>query len=155
MSSPGSLLKNQLDATASLSGIPNVKSLGATAKLLMKQAGGVRFPGRQSSSTAIPGLENAAWSTYSDLVSSSESKALDMSLQSSFCEYNQRDPEKMNTKCNTLTEYNCKRVGCCVFTSQNKCVSGNRAGPNYDPLQIDYYYYKNKCYGMNCPAKKC
>lgn len=155
MSSSANLLKNQIDAVAALSGIPNSKTLGATAKRLMKQSGGVRFPSHQGPGTRIPGLESASWNTYSDLVSNSESKALDMSLESSFCEYNQRDPEKMNTKCNTLTEYNCKRVGCCVFTSQNKCVSGNRSGPNYEIPQIDYYYYKNKCYGSNCPPNKC
>ena len=58
--------------------------------------------------------------------------------------------------CNSLTEGNCKSVGCCIYLNNEKCVSGNQHGPQFqtdqngERIQVDNYYYKEKCYGK-CP----
>jgi len=101
------------------------------------------------------GIENGAWDIYTTLSSTKDMKGLRMGLNDSFCECSASNPEQMQEQCSNLTEYNCKRVGCCVFTSANKCVAGNQNGPSNAILPVDYYYYKNKCYGNNCPSNTC
>ena len=66
--------------------------------------------------------------------------------------------ENLEKDCNTFTEDNCTAAGCCVWAktdADNKCVAGNKNGPIYktddngNKIDIEAYYYKNKCYG-NC-----
>ncbi len=63
----------------------------------------------------------------------------------------------LETSCNQLTQGNCGRTNCCVWTSNNKCKSGNANGPTFNTgsngktLPLDYYYFQGKCYGPNCP----
>jgi hypothetical protein len=63
----------------------------------------------------------------------------------------------LEKSCNKLTQGNCGRMSCCVWTSDNKCKSGNvngptfNTGPNGKTLPLDYYYFQGKCYGSNCP----
>jgi len=104
-----------------------------------------------------PSMEQGSWGIYTDRVSTRDMRGLNMKPVDSFCECNQQDGIALNAQCGKLTEYNCKRVGCCVYTSTNKCMAGNKNGPSYDNSitdKIDYYYYKNKCYGNKCPSKK-
>ena len=103
-----------------------------------------------------PSMEKYSWGLYTDLKSRDEMNALNMKPAESLCECAQRDLNTLNTQCGMLTEFNCKRVGCCVYTSDNKCVAGNQSGPTAEYAgNIDYYYYKNKCYGSNCPKSSC
>jgi hypothetical protein len=63
----------------------------------------------------------------------------------------------LEQSCNSLTNYNCNLTSCCVWTSDQKCKSGNAGGPTFNSdtkgksLPLDYYYFQNKCYGSNCP----
>lgn len=106
-----------------------------------------------------PTMEAETWAAYTRLQTQKDVASLKMSPLDSICECNdnKNDIAALNAQCGLLTEYNCKRIGCCVFTSQNKCVAGNSSGPSAEySSNIDYYYYKNKCYGSKCPEdKKC
>lgn len=74
----------------------------------------------------------------------------------SFCKSNSSSSNTLNKKCNQLTQNNCNSTSCCVWTSDAKCVAGNAEGPifntdnNGKTKDLDYYYYKNECYGSKC-----
>lgn len=77
-----------------------------------------------------------------------------MLLGDSICS-SKNDPSEINSMCNQLTNKNCKVSSCCVVLNGNKCVGGNADGPTFhsengEKINVDYYYYKNKCFG-NCP----
>lgn len=64
--------------------------------------------------------------------------------------------EEMNDRCKKVTsDENCKNTSCCVWLNGKSCVGGSEDGPTYytddthTEINVDYYYYKNKCYG-NC-----
>jgi hypothetical protein len=64
-------------------------------------------------------------------------------------------PDEINSLCNQLTKKNCNVSSCCVVLNGNKCVGGDTHGPTFhsengNKINLDYYYYKNKCFG-NCP----
>jgi hypothetical protein len=68
---------------------------------------------------------------------------------------NTKSPSEINSLCNQLTKKNCKLSSCCVLLNGEKCVGGNKEGPTFysekeKKINIDYYYYKDKCFG-NCP----
>lgn len=71
-----------------------------------------------------------------------------------FCEINKGF--KLEQSCNELTKQNCGLTSCCVWTSDNKCIAGNKSGPifnsnsNGKTNSLDYYYFQNKCYGVKC-----
>jgi len=85
---------------------------------------------------------------------------LDASLSNNkydnFCEIHEGSSKKLEESCNNLTRDNCNKVSCCVYINSNKCVAGSKNGPTYrtekngDKINVDYYYYKNKCFGT-CP----
>ena len=104
-----------------------------------------------------PAMEAKSWAQYTRLEAEREINGLKMSPLESICECSDTkdDLAALNAQCGKLTEYNCKRVGCCVFTSENQCLAGDRTGPTavYNN-NIDYYYYQNKCYGSKCPKDK-
>jgi hypothetical protein len=61
--------------------------------------------------------------------------------------------------CSKLTNNNCNKPACCVVLNGEKCVAGSQNGPTFKTesgkdINIDYYYFQNKCYGDGCPAKK-
>jgi hypothetical protein len=61
--------------------------------------------------------------------------------------------------CSKLTNNNCNKPACCVVLNGEKCVAGSQNGPTFKTesgkdINIDYYYFQNKCYGNGCPAKK-
>jgi hypothetical protein len=72
-----------------------------------------------------------------------------------FCESNKGFSKEQ--ACNKLTKYNCNLTSCCIWTSNNKCKAGNQDGAlfgsdlNGKTIPLDYYYFQNKCYGVNCP----
>ena len=73
-----------------------------------------------------------------------------------FCNKYKGNPNELNTMCGKLTDSNCKNSGCCGLVNDTKCVAGNESGPIYktgengQPMNLDMYYYKNKCYGPKC-----
>jgi hypothetical protein len=75
-----------------------------------------------------------------------------------FCKSHEGNTNKLEGSCNKLTKNNCDEVSCCVYLNGQKCVAGNANGPIYktektgEKINVDYYYYKNKCYG-NCGTK--
>ncbi len=64
---------------------------------------------------------------------------------------------EINERCKKISsDTNCKNSSCCVWLNGKTCVGGSENGPTYytddtthSEINIDYYYYKNKCYG-NC-----
>ena len=72
-----------------------------------------------------------------------------------FCKIHQGKSDVLEKSCNKLTYENCNKVSCCVHINGNKCVSGSNTGAIYktekngEKINVDYYYYKNKCSG-NC-----
>jgi len=66
--------------------------------------------------------------------------------------------DSLKTSCGKLTKKNCNATTCCVMLNGEKCVVGNQDGPTFktesgEDINIDYYYYQNKCYGNSCPTK--
>jgi hypothetical protein len=95
-------------------------------------------------------MDQGSWDIYSQLETTQEMSGLKLDPYNSFCNSSYTSSETLNKQCNNLTEYNCKQVGCCVFTSNKKCEAGGQNGATYSP-NLDYYYYQNKCYGNKCP----
>jgi hypothetical protein len=86
------------------------------------------------------------------------------SLSDDFCNQFSSQSDVLDKQCNKLTEHNCNTTSCCVWLNGKKCVAGNESGPTFlttktdnkeKPLDVDvdvaYYYYKDKCYGKDCP----
>ena len=74
---------------------------------------------------------------------------------STFCKTNKHNARQRHSSCGSLTQKNCKNVGCCVWTSEQKCVAGDESGPLYNSTKgktqhLDYYFFNNKCYGDKC-----
>lgn len=91
--------------------------------------------------------------------------SLMLSPETSFCEHNKTNGGAMQKQCSALTHDNCGAVSCCIWgiDSSNKkaqCMVGGKDGAMYstdaqgNPVNIDTYYYQNKCYGSNCPLQK-
>ena len=81
---------------------------------------------------------------------------IDMSISTDFCKSNLGS---LKESCSKLTNNNCNMTSCCVVVNGKKCAAGSKNGPTYKTesgknLNIDYYYYQNKCYGDGCPSKK-
>lgn len=112
-------------------------------------------PSYQLTNSDVKANEDEAWSAYASYASVQEMKNLKMGMGDSFCECTDNNPGFLDQQCGTLTEYNCKNVGCCVFTSTGKCKAGNAQGMSMSMAPIDYYYYMNKCYGEKCPKNDC
>jgi hypothetical protein len=80
-----------------------------------------------------------------------------LSPSDAFCESHRGSSGTLDKSCKKLTNGNCNSTSCCVWTSDNKCAAGNIKGPTFNTNengqtnQLDYYYFKGKCYGTNCP----
>jgi hypothetical protein len=83
------------------------------------------------------------------------------SLEDSFCQFHDSDAsaQNLNESCGKLTKSNCMNTKCCVWGQKgetSKCYAGDKTGPTFrsdnqgNKLDVDSYYYMNKCYG-NCP----
>jgi hypothetical protein len=83
-----------------------------------------------------------------------DNNPLNISSSQSFCNINKGAQQERS--CNALTKYNCGLTSCCIWTSENKCVAGTADGAVFNSdskgktMNLDYYYYKNKCYGAKC-----
>jgi len=79
----------------------------------------------------------------------------------SFCEYYESNPNELRREASKLTQKNCTNTKCTIWlkekgSSDGRCVIGSETGPIFQTdngvkLDIDNYYYMNKCYGQNCP----
>ena len=73
-----------------------------------------------------------------------------------FCASHESSSDILEQSCSNLTKHNCSNTSCCIWTSNNKCVAGNDTGATFNTdqngntIELDYYYYKNKCYGPKC-----
>ena len=80
-----------------------------------------------------------------------------MNKSDAFCESHRGSSGTLDKSCKKLTNGNCNSTSCCVWTSNNQCAAGNIKGPTFNTNengqtnQLDYYYFKGKCYGTNCP----
>jgi hypothetical protein len=83
---------------------------------------------------------------------------LSTDLEKDFCKSFLGKSNKLEKQCDQLTKSNCKSSPCCVFVDNHKCVAGGANGPTFETkpngskINMDYYYYQNKCYG-DCPKK--
>jgi hypothetical protein len=74
-----------------------------------------------------------------------------------FCESYRSSGGALDDSCQKLTKNNCNSTSCCVWTSDSKCVAGGANGPTFNSdangktIQLDYYYFQNKCHGPKCP----
>jgi hypothetical protein len=91
---------------------------------------------------------------------------LSSDLEKDFCKSFLGSSDQLEKQCNQLTLSNCKSSHCCLLigngdlnVKDTKCVAGGPNGPTFQSnpdgskINIDYYYYQNKCYG-NCSQKK-
>jgi hypothetical protein len=82
---------------------------------------------------------------------------LNTDFAKSFCDLNQSSGQVLKEKCPTLTQNNCRSTSCCIWTSNQKCEAGGENGLLFNtelsgkPIHLDYYYYKDTCYGKKCP----
>ena len=74
-------------------------------------------------------------------------------MNDSFCNTYKSNPSELNKKCEGLTNNNCINTNCCILANGKKCMAGNKGGPVFysdkmnNKINIDYYYYKQKCIG--------
>lgn len=69
-------------------------------------------------------------------------------------QYFNSNPLEVEEMCKKLDHDTCAYTSSCVYlANNNKCVPGNKRGPyvSYSDINVDYYYYRGKCYG-NCPG---
>ena len=74
-------------------------------------------------------------------------EGLEMNSADDFC--------STKSSCEKLTDKNCNKTSCCVLLNGEKCVSGAEDGPTFktsngEKVNVDYYYFQNKCYGDGC-----
>ena len=78
-------------------------------------------------------------------------------ISDAFCQSN--SGAALEKACNSLTQGNCGRTSCCVWTSDGKCKAGNANGPTFNTnavgkTSIIDYYFQGKCYGSGCSANQ-
>lgn len=83
--------------------------------------------------------------------------------ENSFCKSFIGNSGNLNKQCGELTKKNCLKTDCCVYAKIDegpKCYAGNKDGPTYrfdkngKSKNMDYYYYKDECFGANCKKAK-
>ena len=81
---------------------------------------------------------------------------------SSFCKSHEGKRDELEMSCSKLNKNNCLATSCCVYADmegKESCLSGDEHGPTFRrdkngrTKDIEYYYFKNKCYGNNCPKE--
>jgi len=83
-----------------------------------------------------------------------------MNKSDAFCEKHRGSSGSLNDECAKLTDKNCGATSCCVLVNGKKCAAGNADGPTFNTdsngktKNLDFYYYKSKCYGPKCPSTK-
>ena len=78
-----------------------------------------------------------------------------------FCKTHEGDRNKLQESCSKMTKDNCLATSCCVYAKMDgteQCHSGDINGPTFKrdsagkSKNIDYYYFRNKCFGKGCKA---
>jgi hypothetical protein len=100
---------------------------------------------------------------YSGKIGPNPDLAIDMSEfknqiipEKSFCSSGGENLNQLESECNELSKENCSKVSCCGYLNNTKCVNGNQFGPTFRSdnngknINIDTYYYMNKCLGPKC-----
>jgi hypothetical protein len=78
------------------------------------------------------------------------------SSERAFCDKYKQQPHLLEEKCKDFPINICKNMNCCVLLNDRNCVSGNSNGPIYTTnddgsrINVNNYYYENKCYGDKC-----
>ncbi len=91
-----------------------------------------------------------------DMLAEKEFKNLDLDPTASFCEQ-QTNLIGLQQECSMLTGTKCGETSCCVWAN-GKCAAGNSRGILFkrdkfgEPINVDTYYYQNKCYGPSCSS---
>ena len=76
-----------------------------------------------------------------------------------FCKTHEGDRNKLQESCSEMTKDNCLATSCCVYAlmdGKEQCHSGDINGPTFKrdkngkSKDIDYYYFRNKCFGTGC-----
>lgn len=105
----------------------------------------------------IEGMDVRAEAEAEDLENDKETNDIMNKVKNNFCELHKGESHVLEEHCSKLSTNNCKTSGCCVLIGgKNKCVAGDKHGPTYHtdenemPLNFEYYYYENKCYGEKC-----
>jgi len=81
---------------------------------------------------------------------------LSTDFANSFCESNKPSGAELQNECQKLTQSNCRSTSCCIWTSNEKCDAGSKDGLLFNTdssgklIDLDYYYYKDICYGKKC-----
>ena len=93
-----------------------------------------------------------------------EFESLFLTPSASFCEHNKGNISALQEQCSALTFDNCNSTSCCVWAGKSsrigKCAAGDATGltyktaPDGTPINVDTYYYQNKCNGPQCPLAK-
>jgi hypothetical protein len=87
-------------------------------------------------------------------------EAFDSMASTGFCKNHEGDRKSLQESCLKLTKDNCLATSCCVYAKmqgKEQCHSGDQHGPTFrrnehgKTYDIDYYYFRHKCYGENCP----
>ena len=84
-------------------------------------------------------------------------------MSANFC-HSLKDSDEKNEKCKIQTDGACKVLDCCVLVKNKgdkklKCLAGSSVGPTFqtdsngNQINIDYFYYQNKCNGATCPKE--
>jgi len=79
-----------------------------------------------------------------------------MNKSDAFCESNKGSSGSLDNSCKKLSKKNCTSTSCCVWTSDNMCLAGSENGPTFNSdsngksKTLDYYYFKDKCFGEKC-----
>lgn len=83
--------------------------------------------------------------------------------ENAFCNSLKGNSGELNKQCGDLTKKNCLKTDCCVYAKmegKERCLAGDASGPTFrfsgpnKTKNIDYYYYKNKCFGKMCDNSK-
>ena len=87
-------------------------------------------------------------------------EAFNSMATTSFCKSHEGNRNKLQDSCSKLTKDNCVSTSCCVYADiegTEQCHAGDISGPTFrrdengKTKNIDYYYFRNKCYGQGCP----
>ena len=90
-------------------------------------------------------------------------EAFDSMASTGFCKSHEGDRKSLQESCSKLSKDNCLATSCCVYAKmqgKEQCHSGDIHGPTFRRNEqgkthdIDYYYFRHKCYGDGCPKEK-
>jgi len=86
-------------------------------------------------------------------------EAFDSMNTTGFCKSYEGNTDDLQKNCALLTRENCLATSCCVYAKMDgkeQCHAGDIHGPIFKRNEfgktkdIDYYYFRNKCFGEGC-----